>query len=120
MSVLLLPALTRKVKVALANRLPMAPLLLDNDASGDDPLDETTSLVNPRFLLGSVADPRGEIAQLYAMQIAGLILAQNPQEARTLLVGLGLKGKLASDYESQEARDLIHAVLAMVSDSRVW
>jgi hypothetical protein len=45
---------------------------------------------------------------------------QSPQEGRTLLIGVGLKGKLASDYESDEARELIHEVLDMVGDSRIW
>jgi len=70
--------------------------------------------------LGSSSDPRGEIAQLYAVQIASLIVKQNPQECRTLLVGVGLKGKIASDYESEEARALIQAVLGLVGENRVW
>jgi hypothetical protein len=37
-----------------------------------------------------------------------------------LLVGMGLKGKLASDYETDDARTLIHAVLEMIGESRVW
>jgi len=70
--------------------------------------------------LGSSNDPRGEIAQLYAVQIASLVVKQNPQEGRTLLVGVGLKGKIASDYESEEARELVQTVLALVGENKVW
>lgn len=52
--------------------------------------------------------------------MASLVVKQSPQERRTLLVGVGLKGSLASDYESDEARELIHEVLEMVSDCNVW
>jgi hypothetical protein len=45
---------------------------------------------------------------------------QSPQESRTLLVGVGLKGKIASDYESEEARKLIHEVLDMIGECRIW
>jgi proteasome assembly chaperone 3 len=76
--------------------------------------------LNPRFLLGSANDSRGEIAQLYSVQIASLVVRQSPQERRTLLVGIGLKGKLASDYESDEARKLIYEILEMVVECRIW
>jgi hypothetical protein len=49
-----------------------------------------------------------------------LVVKQNPEERRTLLVGTGLKGKLSSDYESDDARSLIREVLEMVGDCRVW
>jgi hypothetical protein len=80
----------------------------------------TPSHLNPRFLLGSSNDPRGEIAQLYAVQIATEIVKQSPQETRTLLVGVGLTGKIAGDYESEEARKLINDVLEMVRECKVW
>ena len=35
-------------------------------------------------------------------------------------MGTGLKGKLASDYESDDARTLIREVLEMVDECRVW
>lgn len=47
-------------------------------------------------------------------------MKQSPQESRTLLVGVGLKGKQASDYESEEARELIHEVLDMVGECKIW
>ena len=76
--------------------------------------------LNPRFLLGSANDPRGEIAELYAVQIASLVGKQSPNERRTLLIGVGLTGKQAIDYESDEARALIYKVLDMVGECRIW
>jgi hypothetical protein len=76
--------------------------------------------LNPKFLLGSANDGRGEIAQLYAVQIASLIVRQSPREDRALLVGVGLTGKFASDYESDEARVLVKEVLDMVENCRIW
>jgi hypothetical protein len=110
------PLSDTQVSVSLANPLPTAEFP-DEDEEG---LENTPSHLNPRFLLGSSADPRGEISQLYAVQIATLVLKQNPQERRTLLVGVGMKGKIASDYESEEARALILAVLELVGENRVW
>ena len=80
----------------------------------------TPTHLNPRFLLGSAIDPRGEVAQLYAVQIASLIVKTSPQERRNLLVGICLKGTLASDYESDEARQVINGVLEMVEECRIW
>lgn len=76
--------------------------------------------LDPKFLLGSANDPRGEIAQLYALQIASQIARQNPRENRTLLVGMGLTGRLASDYTSEEARSLLLNVIEIVNECRVW
>lgn len=83
-------------------------------------MNDNPAHLNPRFLLGSANDARGEIAQLYAMQIASLVVRQSPEERRTLLVGIGLKGKLASDYDSEEARTLIHEVMGMIDTCRIW
>jgi hypothetical protein len=104
-----------EISISLSNTMPT------NDFADEDEGQEMTPLhLNPRFLLGSANDLRGEIAQLYAMQVAGLVVKENPQERRTLLVGVGLKGKFASDYESNEARQLINEVLEMVKESRIW
>jgi hypothetical protein len=86
----------------------------------DEEEELSPSHLNPRFLLGTVNDMRGEIAQLYAMQIANLIVRQNPDESRTLLVGVGLQGSLAADSESDDARRMIYAVLEMVAECRIW
>lgn len=92
----------------------------ENPTVDDDGIDETPSHLNPKFLLGSANDVRGEIAQLYAVQIATLVVRQSPHERRTLIVGMGLKGEIASDYEGEEARKLIYEVLEMVSETKVW
>ena len=76
--------------------------------------------MNTKFLLGSANDARGEIAQLYAVQIASLIVRQSPREDKTLIVGVGLTGKFASDYESDEARVMVKEVLEMVENCRIW
>jgi hypothetical protein len=106
----------KQISISLSNPLPTS-IVPDDDDDGNE---YTPSHLNPRFLLGSANDPRGEIAQLYAVQIASLVVKQSPQEGRTLLIGVGLKGKLASDYESGEARKLIYEVLDMVGECRIW
>ena len=107
----------KQISISLSNPLP-TPVVPDDD--DEDGSENTPSHLNPRFLLGSANDPRGEIAQLYAVQIASLVVKQSPQEGRTLIIGVGLKGKLASDYESSQARKLIYEVLDMVGDCRIW
>ena len=57
---------------------------------------------------------------MYALQIATLVVRQSPHERRTLIVGMGLIGKIASDYESEEARKLIYEVLEMVGETKLW
>jgi len=106
-----------EVSVSLSNPLPAADVQDDFD---EDEVELTPSHLNPKFLLGSANDPRGEIAQLYAVQIASQLVRSAPQERRTLLIGMGLTGKLATDYESNEARDLITQVLEMLAECRVW
>ncbi|KAM0796779.1 hypothetical protein BDR22DRAFT_503701 [Usnea florida] len=59
--------------------------------SGDD----TDSLLplahlSPKTLLGGSTSERETIGQLYATQIASAIVTRNPEEKRTVLVGLGL------------------------------
>jgi hypothetical protein len=47
-------------------------------------------------------------------------MKQSSVETRKLLIGMGLKGKMASDYESEAARELLQTVLSMVEECRVW
>jgi len=101
------------ISVSLSNPLP--PTEFD-----DEDVEDTPSHLDPKFLLGSANDARGEIAQLYAVQMASLIVRQSPRENRGLLVGVGLTGKFASDYESDEARVLVKEVLEMVENCRIW
>lgn len=47
--------------------------------------------LSPKTLLGSGGDQRETIGHLYATQIASTISTRNPEETRTLMVGLGLQ-----------------------------
>jgi proteasome assembly chaperone 3 len=104
-----------QISIPLSNPLPRTDFTLD-----EDEMELSPPHLNPRFLLGVANDLRGEIAQLYAVQIASLVVRQSPDERRTLLVGVGLQGKLAADGESEEARRMIYAVLDMVGECRIW
>lgn len=46
--------------------------------------------LSPKTVLGGSASERETVGQLYATQIASAIIARNPDEKRTVLVGLGL------------------------------
>ena len=46
--------------------------------------------LSPKTLLGGSTSERETVGQLYATQIASAIVARNPEEKRTVLVGLGL------------------------------
>ena len=56
--------------------------------------DEDTLLpmahLSPKTLLGGSTSERETVGHLYATQIASAIVARNPEEKRTVLVGLGL------------------------------
>lgn len=75
------------------------PLLSDNPTHGD-PLFATnqsaedsllpTARFQARTLLGAGTSDREMVGQLYACQLANMITTKNPEEQRTLLLGLGL------------------------------
>ena len=46
--------------------------------------------LSPKTLLGGSTSERETVGRLYATQIASAIVARNPEEKRTVLVGLGL------------------------------
>ena len=46
--------------------------------------------LSPKTLLGGSTSERETVGQLYATQVASAIVARNPEEKRTVLVGLGL------------------------------
>jgi proteasome assembly chaperone 3 len=48
--------------------------------------------LTPTTLLGGGGQEREQIGQLIASQIANLVLTRNPEERRTVVVGLGLDG----------------------------
>lgn len=76
--------------------------------SGDD----TDSLLplahlSPKTLLGGSTSERETVGQLYATQIASAIVTKNPEEKRTVLVGLGL-----SKFEAR--RELFYDTVDLV------
>ena len=58
----------------------------DTDLNGLLPMPHLT----PKTLLGGSTNERETIGQLYATHIASAIATKDPQENRTVLVGLGL------------------------------
>jgi proteasome assembly chaperone 3 len=46
--------------------------------------------LTPRTLLGSGGDERETVGQLYATQIASFVALRDPEDRRTLVLGLGL------------------------------
>ena len=55
--------------------------------------------LTPKTLVGAGGEQRETIGHLYASQIASLIATRNPEETRTVLVGLGLQ-KIDLDREA--------------------
>lgn len=58
--------------------------------TGEDDLLPITHLT-PKTLMGGGGEQREAIGHLYATQIATLISTRNPEETRTLVVGIGLQ-----------------------------
>ena len=79
-------------------RLPMG-----SDEKEFSPLTHLT----PKTLLGGSNMERETIGQLYATQIAGAIISKNPDENRTILVGLGLSKVEAARENFFDLLDLI-------------
>ena len=63
--------------------------------------------LTPKTLLGGSNTEREIIGQLYATQIASAIITKNPQENRTLLLGLGLSKAEASQEIFYDTLDLV-------------
>lgn len=49
-----------------------------------------TARFQPRTILGAGSSDREMMGQLYASQLASMITTKNPEEQRSLLLGLGL------------------------------
>ncbi|KAL8670407.1 MAG: hypothetical protein Q9168_005055 [Polycauliona sp. 1 TL-2023] len=79
-------------------------------ATGDDSLLPMTHLT-PKTLLGGATEERETLGQLYAAQIASLIASKNPQEKRTVVIGLGLSNVEASREEFYNTIDLVRKCL---------
>ncbi len=63
--------------------------------------------LNPKTLLGSSTLERETIGQLFATQIASSIATKDPQENRTVLLGLGLSKIEASRTMFYDTLDLV-------------
>ncbi|OBT55474.1 hypothetical protein VE04_04776 [Pseudogymnoascus sp. 24MN13] len=78
-------------------------------AGGDDSL--PAPHINPKILLGAGGEARETFGHLVASQIASLILKREPEEARTILVGVGL---LKVDLDRSAWFDLIELLAKVV------
>lgn len=95
------------------------PLEASSSTLSDLPLPSTTdedSLLpmphlTPKTLLGGSTAIRETTGQLYATQIASTIATRNPQETRTVLLGLGLSNSEANQEVFYDTMDLVHRCL---------
>lgn len=67
--------------------------------SSDDANMLPNAHLTPKTLLGAGGEQRETIGHLYASQVASAIKTRNPDESRTVLVGLGLH-KVDMDREA--------------------
>lgn len=67
--------------------------------------------LTPKTLLGASTTEREILGQLYATQIASTIATKNPEEKRTLVVGLGLSKAEASREDFYDVVDLVRKCL---------
>lgn len=67
--------------------------------------------LTPKTLLGGSNTERETLGQLYATQIATIIATKNPQENRTVIVGLGLSKSEASREAFYDTIDLVKKCL---------
>jgi proteasome assembly chaperone 3 len=106
LSLLLTTVLQIQVPLSSASRTNFETAL---PAEGSDmlPLGHLT----PKTLLGAGGERRETIGHLYASQIASNIATRNPEETRTVLVGLGLQ---KVDMEREAFFDLIELVQQVV------
>ncbi|KAL9075192.1 MAG: hypothetical protein Q9161_001878 [Pseudevernia consocians] len=63
--------------------------------------------LSPKTLLGGSTSERETVGQLYATQIASAIVTRNPDEKRTVLVGLGLSKFEARRESFYDTLDLV-------------
>lgn len=61
----------------------------------------------PKTLLGASTQERDTLGQLYATRIASIIITKNPEEHRTVLVGLGLM-----NFEAK--RDIFYDIIDLL------
>ncbi|PQE13880.1 Proteasome assembly chaperone 3 protein [Rutstroemia sp. NJR-2017a BBW] len=70
--------------------------------------------LTPKTMLGAGGENRERIGHLYATQIGSMILQKNPEERRTVMVGLGLE-KSASEGGGREGYfDLLELIVGVL------
>jgi proteasome assembly chaperone 3 len=85
-----------KIQVPLSSASPTAfDTALPSENEDMLPLGHLT----PKTLLGAGGEQRETMGHLYASQIASVIATRNPEETRTVVVGLGLQ-KVDMDREA--------------------
>lgn len=67
--------------------------------------------LTPKTLLGAGGEQRETIGHLYASQIASAIATRNPEETRTVVVGLGLQ---KVDMEREAFFDLLELIQKII------
>ncbi|KAK1833329.1 hypothetical protein QBC39DRAFT_346531 [Podospora conica] len=67
--------------------------------------------LTPRTLIGGGNEDRETLGQLFASQIGSFITLQNPQEERTLLLGLGLEKATSTREGFFDVIELVQKVL---------
>ncbi|KAK8035052.1 hypothetical protein PG993_010047 [Apiospora rasikravindrae] len=91
------------------------PLLAPSPAAAEMALPNPSLLplahLTPRTLLGGGGEERESSGQLYAAQIASHIARRNPEEGRTLLVGLGLQKPTPNRESFFDLIELIQKIL---------
>jgi proteasome assembly chaperone 3 len=93
-----------QIQVPLSSASPTAfDTALPSDKEDMLPLGHLT----PKTLLGAGGEQRETIGHLYASQIASTIATRNPEETRTVLVGLGLQ---KVDMERETFFDLLELI----------
>jgi proteasome assembly chaperone 3 len=67
--------------------------------------------LTPKTLLGAGGEQRETLGHLYASQIASVIATRNPEETRTVVVGLGLQ---KVDMEREAFFDLLELLQKVI------
>jgi len=100
--------------IALQVQVPLStasPTIFETSLppSGDDmlPLGHLT----PKTLIGGGGEQRETLGHLYASQIASIIATRNPEETRTVVVGLGL---LKVDMEREAFFDMLELLQKVI------
>jgi len=67
--------------------------------------------LTPRTLLGGASEERETVGQLFAAQTASLLSLRDPEEKRTLLLGLGLEKVESNSDAFYDLMELLQQLL---------